>query len=74
MAVQGPTICGTGTDGGGPNAWASPGNITQNDGSFASVTIASATSNELKATGYGFNIPAGATVIQVQVDIVRMRV
>jgi hypothetical protein len=75
MSVAGPTIAGTGADGGGVNvAWVNPGNITANDGSFATAALNASFSNELKATNFNFAIPAGATIISVQVDIFRQRV
>lgn len=76
MSVSGPTICGTGADGGGAAPWSNPGNITLNDGSFASVVLTGigTTSNELVATNFGFAIPNGAVVSSVQVDVFRLKV
>lgn len=76
MSVAGPTIAGTGADGGGPNVvWSNPGNITANDGAFATAAIGIGTpSNELVATNFGFAIPNNATVSSVQVDVFKKRV
>ena len=77
MSVAGPTIAGTGADGGGVNtAWSNPGNITANDGAVASAPLSGfgIVTNELLAKQFGFNIPAGATVSSVQVDISRLKV
>lgn len=55
------------TGSGGPPSWTSPGNITAADGSFASATFTGAEtqSDDLQATGFGFSIPSGATILGV---------
>jgi hypothetical protein len=75
MSTAGPTIAGTGADGGGAVAWSNPGNITANDTTYAvaAVNNAAPTSNELLATNFGFALPAGAVVSSVQVDVSRMK-
>jgi len=73
--TAGPNLAGTGGTAGTCNGsttfcWASPGNVTANDGVFASVTLgASGTSNELQGTNFGFAIPAGSTVNGITVEI-----
>lgn len=53
----------------GTVAWTNPGNITFDDGLNASVstTDASADTNYLFVTNYGFSIPAGATITGIDV-------
>lgn len=77
MSVAGPTIAGTGADGGGPNiAWTNPSNITANDGALAAsaLTALNVVSNELVATNFGFAIPNNATINGIQVDFKRQKV
>lgn len=75
MSVSGPKITGTGADGGGVAVvWVNPGNITANDGAFATAALVSNTSNELVATNFGFAIPAGAAITSVQVDVFKQKV
>jgi len=75
MSVAGPTIAGTGTDGANGNVvWSNPSRVTANDGSFAAATLTAVTvSNEIKSTNFGFSIPLGATVSQVQVDVFKKK-
>jgi hypothetical protein len=61
----GPTIAGTGADDSslGTFVWNSPGNITADDGSEAqSQATAGGTTTYLRASNFGFTIPAGATI------------
>jgi hypothetical protein len=66
MASTGFTICGTGANvtGIGTEAWASPGNITADDGSNASGAAAAKSEqmNYLVGSNFGFAIPAGSTI------------
>lgn len=65
MSSQGPLIAGTGASDAsfGAVAWTSPGNITANDATNATVTLGPSQSAQyLKATNFGFSIPAGATI------------
>lgn len=66
MASTGFTICGTGANvtGVGTEAWASPGNITADDGSNASGAAAAKDEqmNYLVGSNFGFAIPAGSTI------------
>lgn len=67
MATQGPNG-GTGSGAG----WTGPGNVAATDGIYATASIATvADSTILTSTGFGFSIPAGATINGIQVDIVR---
>ena len=70
----GPNMAGTGASatGVGTVAWTSPGNITADDTSYATCSLASnVQSNYLSGTNYGFSIPAGATINGIQVTIAR---
>jgi hypothetical protein len=69
MASQGPLGVGTGADDSstGVTAWSNPGNITADDGTYATAAITSvgfqtAVTHFLKATNFGFSIPSGATI------------
>jgi len=66
MSVAGPRIAGTGANDAtvGTVAWTNAGNITANDGAdaTASAVAASSTTQFLKATNFGFTIPATATI------------
>ncbi|BCB25402.1 hypothetical protein SKTS_02880 [Sulfurimicrobium lacus] len=67
-----PTTCSNVT-GTGSLAWGSPGNALANDTSYATVSLNdSQVSNYLQCTGYGFTIPAGATINGVTVNVERM--
>ena len=72
MASEGPNNAGTGADdaGFGTPVWTDPGNITgASDISSASVVLAAAgNSHYLKATNFGFAIPAGATIDGIVVE------
>lgn len=77
MASEGPLICGTGGSGGdydhmGNAGWSSPSNITADDGLYSNAIldpkgVGGAKSKWLRATNFGFNIPAGATIDGVKV-------
>lgn len=78
--VAGPTITGAGTNNGsGGTAWTNPNNVTSNV-AFASVTLnkaafpATAASQGLDAETFGFTIPAGNTILGIQVDFVASQV
>ena len=78
MATAGPNLAGTGADDAtvGTRTWINTGNITANDGSYASTSVAinSSTngSHYLKATNFGFSIPSGATIDGITVVFRRM--
>lgn len=72
--TAGPNLAGTGGTSGSCTVptfcWSSPGNITANDGVFATVAMAaSGNSNELQGTNFGFSIPAGSTINGITVEI-----
>ena len=77
MASEGPLICGTGGSGGdydhmGNAGWSTPSNITADDGLYSNVIldpkgVGGAKSKWLRATNFGFDIPAGATIDGVKV-------
>jgi|SRR3989344_2248720 len=54
----------------GTISWTSPSNAQSDDGSYASASFSSgASSYYLKATGFNFSIPSGATVNGILVEI-----
>ncbi len=60
------------TTGFGSTAWSNPGNITSAGSPYATVTLTpGSSSNYLKATNYGFNIPLSATIDGIEVKINR---
>jgi hypothetical protein len=68
---SGPNFPSSGTNDAsiGSSAWLNPGNITLDDGNYASSSIPSnATSNRIKAQGFGFSIPSDATITGVLVE------
>lgn len=78
MASQGPLFPGTVTTETGPsgdNDWTNPGNVGANDGSEAQITAATYDAGDhsfrLRASNFGFTIPAGATIDGIVVEIER---
>lgn len=73
MATQGPLYPSSGTNDAsiGTAAWANPGNITLDDGSYAVTDVASGgtTSNYIKGSSYGFSIPGTATINGILVEV-----
>ncbi|HAI98484.1 TPA: hypothetical protein DCL30_02980 [Candidatus Peribacteria bacterium] len=62
----------------GDNAWSDPSNATASDNAFATVTVNAnvieetfESSNYLKATNFGFTIPAASTINGVTVQVER---
>ncbi len=56
----------------GSTAWSNTGNATTSNNTYASATIQEGTaSNYLKATNFGFSIPAGSTINGISVDVER---
>jgi len=66
---QGPLFPGTGASDAsvGVTAWTNPGNISADDGVYATCT--SNSPQYLKATNFGFSIPDGATIDGIEVKI-----
>jgi len=73
MATAGPNSGSTFADdaGVGTVAWTNPGNAAASDDSRAEATLTGTHSHYLKATGFGFSIPAGATINGITVEIER---
>jgi hypothetical protein len=75
MPTAGPNNPGTLADDAsvGTVAWTNPGNAASSNNTYATVTASSATvlSHWLKATNFGFSIPAGSTVTNVKVEVER---
>lgn len=74
MASQGPNngstfanVAGAGVD------WVNPSNAQTSDNSYATALLTNTVifSDYLRVTGFGFTVPAGATIDGVQVDIER---
>ena len=66
---------GTGSDvsGIGTQAWSNPGNITSPDTTYATVDTSLGDSHYLEASSFGFNVPTGATILGVELNITRHR-
>lgn len=64
MSTTGAIIAGTGTSVARSTgtAWTNPGNITADDGTNASCNSGSTGSAYLRASNFGFNIPAGSLI------------
>jgi len=73
MASQGPNNGSTFEDvtGSGNVAWSNPSNAQLSDNSYATSAIKGNYSDYLKATGFGFSIPTGATINGIAVDVER---
>ncbi|HET6352375.1 MAG TPA: Ig-like domain-containing protein [Coriobacteriia bacterium] len=57
----------------GTTAWTNPGNVAGDDGTYATSNVGTnSTSQYLNATGFGFNIPAGANINGITVAVDRM--
>ena len=77
MATQGPLSPGTVVNdtGVGTVAWSSPGNATASDNVRASASVpTTASSNYLKATNFGFTLPAGAIINGIKLEIEKQAV
>ena len=73
MASEGPLSAGTGADDSsvGTIAWSNPTRVVASDNSRSSASLSGAgsISHYLKATSFGFAIPAGATIDGIVVEI-----
>ncbi len=70
----GPSIAQTGADvsGVGTMAWSNPGYITGDDSNYATASGSNGfVTHYLRGTGYGFSVPAGATINGITVAINR---
>jgi len=75
-ATQGPLSPGTVTDDAsvGSMAWVNPSNVVASDNVYASTAIGAGVGQEshyLKATNFGFSIPAGSTIDGILVEVER---
>jgi hypothetical protein len=70
---SGTTFSGNVARTGGDHNWSNANNATSSNNVYASVQITDSSniSNYLRATGFGFNIPAGATINGIAVGIER---
>ena len=57
--------------GGGGTNWTNPANATASDNAYAQATVDGSTTDPLRCIGYGFAVPAGATILGIQVDVER---
>ena len=74
MLSQGPNSAGTGADSAavGSAAWSNPGNVTAADAQNATASVGiGIDSHYLVATGFGFAIPAGATINGIVTEVKR---
>jgi hypothetical protein len=56
----------------GSFAWTNPGNASASDNVYATISVpGTTTTNYLKATNFGFNIPVGATITGVVAEFER---
>jgi uncharacterized protein DUF6701 len=55
----------------GSVAWANTGNAVSSNNSYATATVDGSTTNYLRCLSYGFNIPAGATILGIEVNVER---
>ena len=53
----------------GDVAWTSPGSALSSNNTYASATLNGQTTQYLKTTGFGFSVPAGATITGVEARI-----
>src|SRR5262249_35446820 len=72
----GPTSAGNGTSisGAGSLTWSNPTNITSSNNSYATRVMSGTTVTQyLRASNFGFALPAGATILGIVVEIERSR-
>jgi hypothetical protein len=53
----------------GQGAWTDPEYVVSDDSQYATIVLAGATSNYIKATNFGFSIPAAATINGIVVEV-----
>ena len=73
MASQGPNSPNAATSSGGTAFWSfSPTHVKTSNNSYATISLADVDEcGELRATDFGFTIPAGATIDGIIVDVER---
>src|SRR5262245_33339365 len=57
----------------GTNPWFSPGNAAVSDDTYAFDFLGGSVTEYLKATGFGFAIPAGGVIKGIRVDVEKSR-
>jgi len=55
----------------GTRPWATTGNAISSNNTYATVTVDGETSNWLRCLNYGFTIPAGATILGIEIHVER---
>jgi hypothetical protein len=65
--TTGPNTAGTGTDGGGSQVWTNPGNVTSTVAYATNTPAGGHSTNQLKATNFGFALPATSLIVGVVV-------
>lgn len=65
-----PTVCAN-VGGIGSVAWGSTGNAVSSNNSYATATVDGTTTNWLRCLNYSFSIPAGATILGIEVNVER---
>jgi len=55
----------------GTRPWATTGNAISSNNSYATVSVDGQTSNWLRCLNYGFTIPAGATIVGIELRVER---
>ncbi|HZW26458.1 MAG TPA: DUF6701 domain-containing protein [Gallionella sp.] len=71
--TRSPGTCASDASNGSTLVWTSPTNATSNNASYATRTLNDGqVSQYLRCTGYGFAIPAGATITGITVNVERM--
>lgn len=71
MPSSGPNNPGTLADDAtvGTVTWTNPGNAASSNDTYATAALSISTSHYLKATNFGFTIPAGATIDGIEVTV-----
>jgi hypothetical protein len=57
----------------GSVAWSSPASVATSNDAYALASLSEQTSNYLKCTGFGLNLPANATITGISVTVERRR-
>ena len=65
-----PGVCAN-VGGIGTEAWSNAGNAASDNGSYATVVLDGDTSNWLRCLNYSFSIPAGATILGIELNVER---
>lgn len=65
----GPKYAASCVDGGGGSAWSNPSYAKSADGSYATCSIGSGSTNSLAWSDFGFSIPSGSTILGLKAEI-----